>query len=254
MSVWGVAAWCALAGGILTLPDERALPDSTLVGAAHDALRARRDLPWYDPDRNVLRRLDVRPSGDDARRRSSWASERSAPDDARWEGSRAWIARVLQIAAWVVLGGLLAGLVWALGRAGWRRGAGSAPQGGGDAAPAAAARLEDLPPVAAPDAQDLLAAARRCHAAGDFGRAIVLLYGHQLQQLDRHHLIRLAKGKTNRQYLNELRGRTHLHTMLGDTVRAFEGSYFGGHVLSRAQFEACWAHVDAFHRELESAR
>jgi hypothetical protein len=81
----------------------------------------------------------------------------------------------------------------------------------------------------------------------------VLLYAHQLQQLDRHHLIRLAKGKTNRQYLSELRGQARLREILTGTVRAFEESYFGHYVLSRAQFEACWAHLDEFHRQLESA-
>ena len=44
--------------------------------------------------------------------------------------------------------------------------------------------------------------------AGDFAQATIFLFAHMLVELDRHQLIRLARGKTNRQYLMDL--ETHL--------------------------------------------
>ena len=40
---------------------------------------------------------------------------------------------------------------------------------------------------------------------GDYGMAIIYAYAYQLVELDQHHAIQLRKGKTNRQYLRELR-------------------------------------------------
>ena len=51
---------------------------------------------------------------------------------------------------------------------------------------------------------DLLAEARRHYQAGNYGAAIVYLFSFQLVQLDQRQIIRLAKGKTNRQYLREV--------------------------------------------------
>ena len=47
----------------------------------------------------------------------------------------------------------------------------------------------------------LLEEARRSYEEGDYNTAIVYLYSYQLVKLDQNQWIRLAKGKTNRQYL-----------------------------------------------------
>lgn len=76
---------------------------------------------------------------------------------------------------------------------------------------------------------------------GDFDRAIVFLYGHQLLMLDRVALLRLSRWKTNNQYVRETRGnRTPAGDLLAATVQAFERSYFGRHSLNRQQFDALW--------------
>jgi hypothetical protein len=70
-------------------------------------------------------------------------------------------------------------------------------------------------------------------------------------ELDRHHVIRLAKGKTNRQYVRETRQRPLLRTILETTMVAFEDAFFGNKTLSREAFERSWNRVNEFRMELE---
>jgi hypothetical protein len=70
-------------------------------------------------------------------------------------------------------------------------------------------------------------------------------------QLDRHHVIRLAKGKTNRQYLRETRTRPALAEILETTMVAFEDVFFGKHELSRQRFEECHSQFGTFQSELD---
>ncbi len=81
----------------------------------------------------------------------------------------------------------------------------------------------------------------RLMKAGDFDRAIIFLYGHQLLMLDRIGWLRLSRWKTNNQYVRET-NQSHTPTggQLGRTVKAFERSYFGKHSLSREDFETLW--------------
>ena len=68
-------------------------------------------------------------------------------------------------------------------------------------------RVEALPFHVRAASGDFLAEARRLYDAGHYSEAIVYLFSYQLVQLDKHHVIRLAKGKTNRQYVRETRQR-----------------------------------------------
>ena len=58
--------------------------------------------------------------------------------------------------------------------------------------------------------------------------------------------IRLAKGKTNRQYLREIRTRAPLRALMMRTVSLFESVFFGRHQLDRASFKSCWTELDQF--------
>ena len=111
--------------------------------------------------------------------------------------------------------------------------------------------MEDLPIGVPPSDHDLLAAARACYEAGDYSQAIIYAYAYQLVELDKRHLVQLSKGKTNRQYLRELRARPGLQDLLRDTMLAFEDVFFGHHPLSNSRFQHCWDNLDEFHRQLE---
>ena len=109
-----------------------------------------------------------------------------------------------------------------------------------------AAGVESLPfPVAAANS-DLLAEARRHYQAGNYGAAIIYLFSFQLLQLDKRQIIRLTKGKTNRQYLREVGSRAVLLKLLEQTMVAFEDVFFGNRQLPRERFESCWTRLDEF--------
>ena len=82
---------------------------------------------------------------------------------------------------------------------------------------------------------------------GDADRVeIIYLFGFQLVQLDKQQIIRLTKGKTNRQYLREVGPRKALQRLVEQTMVAFEDVFFGNHTLDRARFESCWSRLDEF--------
>ena len=221
------------------------------VVTAREALRAQSGTPWYDPDRDSIRRIRVTPPEDDLHRQSRWAADAAStvPTDEQ-PVSLFW--RIMQILAWLTLAVLLVAvmwlLVWAAGRLD-RRGLTEGKTV--DRAKIDPERMEDLPMSIPPADRDLLAAARACYEAGDYGMAIIYAYAYQLMELDQHHAIQLRKGKTNRQYLRELRLEAALRELLRDTMLAFEDVFFGHHALSRPQFQRCWDSLDEFHQQLE---
>lgn len=107
-------------------------------------------------------------------------------------------------------------------------------------------KIQDLPFEVEQTKFGLLAQAERYRAAGDFSKAIVYLFSHALVEMDSARCIRLARGKTNRVYLRELRERDNLSGFTNQLVLAFEYAYFGKHVLSQDAFESIWQQVPAF--------
>ncbi|MEX0585467.1 MAG: DUF4129 domain-containing protein [Pirellulales bacterium] len=112
-------------------------------------------------------------------------------------------------------------------------------------------RIDDLPfPIRRP-VGDLLAEARRQYELGNYGEAMVYLYSHLLVTLDRAQLIRLTKGKTNRQYLREIARLRSLSVILSGAMVAFEDFFFGRHPVDRERFEQSWRRLDEFTRLVE---
>lgn len=105
---------------------------------------------------------------------------------------------------------------------------------------AEAMRIEALPFDVAPQQRGLLESARDAADRGDYGTAIVYLYSYMLVQLDKHQKIHLAKGKTNRQYLREVRQSRPLATTLEQSMVAFEDFFFGHHEIPKERFDSCW--------------
>jgi hypothetical protein len=229
-SIWTASAVIAAepgAGGEAPLRPEVAMRRS------REALDSSWRYPWYDASTDELRRIKLP-------RRWNW----EWPD---WNGSLP-NASVLRTALWTIVVLVAAILIYALTRVYLRRSVG----GAGSLAKQAAARgddasrVEELPVALDPNRGDFLEAARSYYQRGDFNRAIIYLYSHQLLELDRRHLIRLTRGKTNRQYLGELGPHPRLKGLLGETMVAFEDAYFGDHRLTRDRFETCWNRLDDF--------
>jgi hypothetical protein len=198
------------------------------VSSGAEALDSWWDYPWYDDRNDGVRRIDVRAE-----------NQPSAPTSTPTTRGTSWNFDWL---GWTLLALVAVGIAFMLFRVYWNRSreTGGSSQAGLVGSAATVDRLEDLPfPLEQPDG-DLFSAARRAAEKGDYDRAIVLLYSHQLLELDRQEAIRLTKGKTNRQYLRELRLRPDLARLLTTSMIAFEDVFFGAHPLARERFEACW--------------
>lgn len=103
-------------------------------------------------------------------------------------------------------------------------------------------RMKHLPAELRRTDVNLRSEAQRLQGEGRYDQAIILLFGHQLLLLDQAHMLRLNRGKTNRKYVRETRAvDTGAAELLGGTVNAFERSYFGRHLISRAEFDQLWS-------------
>lgn len=218
---------------------------------------------WYDPETDRLVPLKVKTAADDSIHRDSrWLPKpkkiRQTPANgsgATPDGSRNFPGRFIDflgsilssanLFAWGVLillvVGLVALLVYAYSRIDqqpdFTAATTSLPD---DLDEQLAARIEQLPEELRQQTTDLRGAAQHWMQEGNFDRAIILLFGHQLLLLDRRQLIRLSRGKTNRQYLNEARSHVEARSILRNTVEAFEASFFGRHPLSGERFSVLW--------------
>ena len=226
---FSLVTWVSLICLILCPAPSRAdIDEDAAISAGAEALDSWWDYPWYDDESDGIRRIDLE-------------AQRQAPVTNTQTGSSSW-SWDLEWLGWVLIVLVVLLVLWMLLRVYWTR----TPRSGGsdDAAlvgrPVSVDRLEELPFQLDQPAGDLLSESRRAAEAADYDRAIVLLYSHQLLELDKREAIRLTKGKTNRQYLRELRLQAGLAPLLATSMVAFEDVFFGGHSLGRARFEECW--------------
>ena len=212
------------------------------VAEGREALSESGSYPWYDPERDNVRSVELR-DGWLARWLTPVADWLAGLWNVNWS-----FARPLAWLAWIAIALLLAGLAYLFIRAFlereslWGESTGkSSRHHRGSLTPGAS-----LPWDVGTEVHDLLAAARRHYEKGDYSKAIVYFFSHQLVELDRHQVIRLAKGRTNRQYLAETARNRPLESLVRRTMVAFEEVFFGGRRLSREGFESCWTRLGEF--------
>ena len=217
--------WVAVVAIGVQPSQTRAAETPGSVQAGHEAFEKGR-YNWYDAERDTLRPLTLPPTP---------AKREPLPFDGRF----------LRYLAWGILATALVALVAFIVYAVRNR---TAPplDPKKAAAPAHRAAVESLPFMADRSRGDLLGEARRHYQQGNYSEAIIYLFSYQLVELDRFALIRLAKGKTNRQYLRELGKSPPLRPPLELTMTAFEDVFFGRRALDRAGFEACWSQLPLF--------
>jgi hypothetical protein len=232
-----------------------AIAPEAAVDAGREALHGRTDYPWYDAEKDTVRRLEVAPPKTDElpNRQSRWSAKASPPNASTTatRSSGGIMASVLQALGISLLVALLVAIAVLIARAALRQEAAGEPGAAVVETSHDVDRVENLPFQVRRPTGDFLSEAERLYQAGEYSEAIIYLFSYQLVQLDRSHVIRLAKGKTNRQYLREMRNRPALRGMLEGTMVAFEDVFFGHHPLDREQFEACWKQLDAFRGELQ---
>lgn len=237
--------------------------DSEAVILGRDALREAGNLPWYDRNADDMRSMQGLQDGSPGagHRDSKWVARERQPRQANpgQTGMRSnGISNViLNALVWgaiaIILVGLIAFLVWAFMRHetaqdqddldDWLDDPRSDEQ-----------RIEDLPFEIRRPRSDLFAAAERARQQGDRRLAMIYLFSHMLVQMDRNHRIRLAKGKTNRQYLGEIVSFRRLHSIVSEAMFAFERVFFGDHDLDEEEFEAVWSSIGPFEADVKPAR
>jgi hypothetical protein len=232
-----ILAACAVAVATFGAPPARGdspaqqADDDAWVETGHEALRKEvGSKHWYDAEADSLRPVEIE---------SQWDFRPLA-----WLGR--WIAEFIRVAAYALLTLLLVGLAWLLIRLFLQRDAAAVRRSTKSHKLAAADRVDALPIPLDTDAENLLEIAGKLYAQGKYSEAVVYLFSHELVELDRHRHIRLALGKTNRQYLRELRGKADLRALLATTIDRFERAFFGRERLDRAALDACWTEIPRF--------
>ena len=111
--------------------------------------------------------------------------------------------------------------------------------------------IEQLPFELQAGNGDFRSMAQAAYSKGDLRQAIIYLYSHVLVTLDQNELIRLRKGKTNRQYLKEVWSYQDISAYFKKVMLPFESVFFGDHELEKREFEQCWSQLDSFHQQVE---
>lgn len=112
-------------------------------------------------------------------------------------------------------------------------------------------RFDTLPTGLVVDESDPLATARRLRERGELGRAVVMLFAHQLLTLDRLGMIRLAPGRTGRQLVRSINDEV-VRGAVGRTLRMFEAVYYGHREPIASDFDALWAEAESLDAILAS--
>jgi len=222
---------------ICSQPQVASAASDAAVEAGRDALKSGRLYPWYDQAKDDVRSIEL--------------PKPKAPSTSSFNfggGISEALGSGLQMLVYVLLAIGLCVLVYFLIAAFLARENGPASTGAGSARPAISeqARVEELPFKLNKGTDDLLGEARRSYEQGKYSEAILYLFSYQLLEMDRGQIIRLTKGKTNRQYLREISPRRALQSLMAQTMVAFEDVFFGNHALDRQRFETCWSQVDEF--------
>lgn len=231
------------------------------VAMENDLVRKSTHPVWFDAKTGNITPVAVRKNEIDVSdRHSSVATPEPRTNSAWWDSLWGSLSMVFSwlFEGWLtILGVFLVLLALVAGFLVWRHGS----KGGGffrsrEAKDLLAhdrekAKIQDLPFEIEQTAIGLLGQAAKLRASGDYSKAIVYLFSHVLVEMDGARFIRLTRGKTNRTYLRELRGREMLKSFTNQLVQAFEFAFFGKHQLSQESFEAIWQQLPVFEENLK---
>ena len=243
-----------LAGILLLAPCAAAVAqdasEDPAVNDARKSLGGSGTFPWYDRETDAPRPLRLKRVEDDSDGRKSTTVAPPATRTTTRAPNLTWLGALLQVLGIAALVALLVLIAVLITRAFLSSEVTETAGSKVVETTHDVDRVEHLPFQLRKPTGDFLSEARRLYEAGDYSQAILYLYSHFLVQLDRQHVIRLAKGKTNRQYLRETRSRPVLFPILEITMISFEDVFFGHHKITREQFEASWNRLAEFEAEL----
>lgn len=213
------------------------------------------NFPWYDAENDSLQPMEVAapPEARTKDRNSLSKGARKTPLAGGMGGAPSALAG-LSILTWgliaLFIAGVVAALLWAFLRV---DNSGPAEDTDYVRGKSMEERIKELPFELEKWTGDFQQLARQAYQSGDYKTAITLLFSHVLLRLDKASLIRLRKGKTNRQYLGELRSHRNLTNYYQRVMVPFEDAFFGDHELGRERFEDCWNGLENFETNVTQA-
>lgn len=206
-----------------------------------NALRRRADRTWYDARADGPRSVRLRPPRTPPQTSPTTTSGRAAPRS--WDLDFRALIRIVLIAA--LVGAALLLVRAYRRRVAWRRG--EKPPRGDESDRPGVIDVSALPDAETGEVDDWLAAADAAAEQGDFRRAMILLFGHELLLLHAAGAIALSRGKTNRQYLREARSQPPVAGPFQTAIHHFEQVYFGARALSPEQWRRLRSDEPRFH-------
>ncbi len=225
-----------------------------------DAQRAfaKKKYPWYDAETDQVKRIEFRqrPEARSKNRENiplKPASPAGTGPNLNWNFGTGWMD-IFSLFIWVVIGvivaTLVAVLIWAFLRMESNR-----EQNDDDETPgrSMSESIKQLPFDLETTTGDFRQLAQAAYTNGDYRKAMIYLFSHVLVSLDQKGLVRLRKGKTNRQYLLELRPHRPLANYYQHVMVPFEATFFGDHELTKHEFESCWNELDGFQSGVENS-
>ena len=213
-------------------------------------LLTKRNYPWYDASTDSLRRFEF-PDRPDAK--SSDRADIPQRISTQTRQNKPGVASGgigLSLFAWIALAFLIAGLAGLLVWAFFRLESRNQKTSSSFAQRSISESIQNLPFLVEDNGGDFRQLAEAAYRRGDVRQAITFLYSHLLVSLDQRGLIRLRKGKTNRQYLRELRPYRPLAIFFQQVMVPFEAVFFGDHDLSLPDFENCWNDLERFQDDM----
>ena len=216
---------------------------------------AKKNYPWYDADQDAAKRVELRerPAARSYNRSNIPLKPfRKNPAANNWNwnfgssffGGLSFVAWTVIIAVVVAVAAIL---FWAFLRIGFNE-----PERIDDVPRRSIAEsIEQLPFELDAGFGDFRQLAEHWYQSGDYQKAMIYLFSHVLVSLDQKGLIRLRKGKTNRQYLRELRALRPLANYFQRVMVPFESVFFGDHELDKQDFETCWNQLGDFQAGVE---
>ena len=232
-----------------------AMPTSTSA-VVEDALSGH-EYPWYDAESQSVKPLEI-PAGEQSASKDRDAVEigkpkatpppKTAPTGGAANGNSggSGISMISIILAAIILVVLVA-LVMTFLYIESNKSEQSAQQGR-----SRQQSIEQLPFDLDSAEGDFQSAAEAAYRNGDLRKAIIYLYSHVLVTLDQNGMIRLRKGKTNRQYLNEARRHKGIPEYFRQVMIPFESVFFGDHDMDADQFKQCWSGLNQFHAKVKN--
>ena len=89
---------------------------------------------------------------------------------------------------------------------------------------------------------------------GDYSNAVIYLFADLLVAMSESGVVRLQRGKTNRQYMNDIWDHQEIRPYFQKVMTAFEDAFFGKHEISQSRAEDCFGGRAAFDAGLEKIR